>query len=55
MFLQAQVPDAIKWQKYELKFTSSVVYENPVQDVRNACYSSIFAAPIAGITAKAQT
>jgi hypothetical protein len=36
MFLQTQVPDAIKWQKYELKFTSSVVYENPVQDVRNA-------------------
>lgn len=32
--LQGQLPDAVKWKKYELKFFSSAVYENPVQDVR---------------------
>jgi hypothetical protein len=32
--LQGQSPDALKWKKYELKFFSSAVYENPVQDVR---------------------
>ena len=33
--LQAQLPDALKWHKYELRFTSSNNYENPVQDVRS--------------------
>ena len=28
-------PDAIKWQKYELVFTSDTEYENPVQDVKS--------------------
>ncbi len=32
--LYAQLPDAIKWHKYELIFQSSVSYENPIQDVR---------------------
>ncbi|MCJ7449437.1 MAG: DUF4038 domain-containing protein [Bacteroidales bacterium] len=32
--LQGQLPDAVKWKKYELKFFSSAVYENSVQDVR---------------------
>jgi hypothetical protein len=32
--LSAQQPDAVKWKKYELQFSSSAVYENPVQDVR---------------------
>ena len=32
--LAAQSRDAFKWQKYELVFTSSTEYENPVQDVR---------------------
>ncbi len=32
--LTAQLPDAIKWNKYELVFNSSSVYENPVQDVK---------------------
>ena len=31
----AQLPDAAKWQKYELKFSSTVSYENPVQDLLN--------------------
>jgi hypothetical protein len=31
--LQAQMPDALKWHKYEIAFTSSESYENPVQDV----------------------
>jgi len=31
----AQPPDALKWHKYELVFTSSNTYENPVQDVRS--------------------
>jgi len=30
----AQYPDAVKWSKYEIKFTSSREYSNPVQDVR---------------------
>jgi hypothetical protein len=33
--LHAQLPDAVKWQKYELVFSSSVSYDNPVQDVRS--------------------
>ncbi|MBG0859587.1 MAG: DUF4038 domain-containing protein, partial [Bacteroidales bacterium] len=32
--LQSQAADALKWQRYELIFESSVVYENPVQEVR---------------------
>jgi len=32
--LSAQGSDAMKWQKYELVFTSSTEYENPVQEVR---------------------
>jgi hypothetical protein len=32
--VQAQMTDAVKWHKYELIFSSSTVYENPVQDVR---------------------
>jgi hypothetical protein len=31
--IQAQMPDALKWHKYEIAFTSSKSYENPVQDV----------------------
>ena len=30
----AQLTDALKWKKYELVFTSSSVYENPVQDLK---------------------
>src|SRR5512135_1149140 len=33
MSLSGQLPDALKWHKYELTFTSSGTYENPVQDV----------------------
>ena len=33
--LQAQLPDALKWFKYELQFSSSTNYENPIQDVRS--------------------
>ncbi len=29
-----QLPDALKWHKYELTFASSTTYENPVQEVR---------------------
>jgi hypothetical protein len=29
----AQQSDALKWQKYEIVFNSSVTYENPLQDV----------------------
>ena len=32
--LSAQNTDAFKWHKYELVFTSSIQYENPIQDVR---------------------
>ena len=32
--MSAQLTDALKWKKYELKFSSSVVYENPVQDLK---------------------
>jgi len=32
--LTAQLPDALKWHKYELNFSSTVTYENPVQEVR---------------------
>ncbi len=30
----AQLPEALKWKKYELQFSSSVAYEDPVQEVR---------------------
>jgi len=30
----SQLPDAVKWHKYELSFTSSIEYKNPIQDVR---------------------
>ena len=30
----SQLPDALKWHKYELVFSSSETYENPIQDVR---------------------
>jgi hypothetical protein len=33
--LAAQFPDANRWHKYELVFESSVIYENPLHDVRN--------------------
>ena len=33
--LSGQLPDAMKWQKYELIFTGSIVYENPVQDLKS--------------------
>jgi hypothetical protein len=29
------MPDAMKWKKYELVFTSTLEYENPVQDLRS--------------------
>ena len=32
--VSGQVTDAFKWKKYELVFTSSVPYENPVQDLK---------------------
>lgn len=32
--IQAQLPDALKFHKYELTFASSAIYENPVQEVR---------------------
>jgi hypothetical protein len=31
--VSAQLPDAGKWQKYELTFRSTISYENPVQDL----------------------
>ena len=31
---QAQLPDALKWHKYELVFNSSITYTNPVQEVK---------------------
>lgn len=31
----AQTPETVIWKKYELTFTSSVSYENPIQDVRS--------------------
>lgn len=34
MELSSQFPDATKWHRYELAFTSSKVYQNPVQDLR---------------------
>lgn len=34
LLIIAQLPDAFKWKKYELVFTSSLVYENPVQDLK---------------------
>jgi hypothetical protein len=41
--LTAQLPEAAKWHKYELTFTSSAVYENPVQEVRS--FEIVFTAP----------
>lgn len=41
--LSAQLPDALKWHKYELVFSSSNSYENPVQDVRS--FEIIFTSP----------
>lgn len=32
--LISQLPDALKWHKYELVFESTVEYENPIQDLR---------------------
>jgi Protein of unknown function (DUF4038)/Domain of unknown function (DUF5060) len=34
ILLSAQLPDALKWKKYELVFSSNSTYENPVQEVR---------------------
>lgn len=31
---ETQTGEALKWHKYELVFTSSIIYENPVQGVR---------------------
>lgn len=33
IIISAQSPDAIKWQKYELIFSSNILYENPPQEV----------------------
>lgn len=33
--MSGQLPDAHKWKKYELAFTGSIEYENPVQDLRS--------------------
>jgi hypothetical protein len=33
--ISSQSPDALKYHKYELVFTSSTEYENPVQDLRS--------------------
>jgi len=41
--LTAQLPEAAKWHKYELTFTSSTAYENPVQEIRN--FEIVFTAP----------
>jgi len=32
--IHAQVNETLKWHKYEISFTSSNSYENPVQQVR---------------------
>jgi hypothetical protein len=45
--IKAQLPDAFKWHKYELVFTSSVSYANPVQEVRS--FEITFTAP-SGLT-----
>ncbi len=34
LFITGQVPDAVKWHKYEIVFNSSQNYENPVQDLK---------------------
>lgn len=34
LIISAQDPDAFRWQKYELAFTSDIEYENPIQDLR---------------------
>jgi len=39
--LSAQGSDAMKWQKYELVFTSSTEYENPVQEVRTVLLNQL--------------
>lgn len=41
--LEAQLPDAVKWHKYELVFSSAVTYENSIQDVRSM--EVIFSSP----------
>jgi len=41
--LTAQLPDALKWHKYELNLSSTVTYENPVQEVR--ALESTFTSP----------
>ncbi len=33
--INSQSPDAVMWKKYELVFTGTVVYENPVQELKN--------------------
>ena len=47
--LNAQLPDALKWHKYELTFTSSSTYENPIQEVK--IFEIIFTSPT-GLTRK---
>lgn len=32
--INGQLPDAVKWHKYELVFSGSISYENPVQDLK---------------------
>ncbi len=34
LLIAGQVPDAVKWHKYEIVFNSSQNYENPVQDLK---------------------
>ena len=34
IIISAQSPDAVKWEKYELIFSSKIAYENPLQEVR---------------------
>ncbi len=34
LIIEAQTGEALKWHKYELVFTSSRTYENPIQEVR---------------------
>ena len=35
VLLYAQLTDTFKWKKYEIAFTSTVSYENPVQDLKS--------------------
>jgi|WetSurMetagenome_2_1015567.scaffolds.fasta_scaffold00001_446 hypothetical protein len=34
LIIYGQLPDAVRWHKYELVFTSDVTYDNPVQDLK---------------------